>query len=101
MTLEILAKFTCLKGASSESSAHMRNDIKFSFFYQIKFLKSKEGSSMIQMGDQLSCDRAIKNLNNTYMFGNVMILRYRKTLNNYIYLESSIQYSSINLLNIE
>lgn len=56
---------------------------------------------MIQMGDQLSCDRAIKNLNNTYMFGNVMILRYRKTLNNYIYLESSIQYSSINLLNIE
>ena len=43
--------------------------------FQIKFLKSKEGSAMIQMGDQMSCDRAIKNLNNSHMFGNVLVLR--------------------------
>jgi hypothetical protein len=37
--------------------------------FKVKFLKSKEGCSMVQMGDALSVDRAMSNFNNTYMFG--------------------------------
>jgi heterogeneous nuclear ribonucleoprotein L len=36
---------------------------------RIKFLKSKEGVAMIQMGDAASCDRAMKNLNGCTLFG--------------------------------
>ncbi|KAK2156849.1 hypothetical protein LSH36_204g10060 [Paralvinella palmiformis] len=45
---------------------------------RIKFLKSKEGSAMIQMGDCLSRDRAIKNLDNHYLFGCKIHLGYSK-----------------------
>jgi len=37
---------------------------------RIKFLKSKEGSAMIQLGDGVSVQRAIENLNNVFFFGN-------------------------------
>ncbi|XP_064621995.1 heterogeneous nuclear ribonucleoprotein L-like isoform X3 [Lineus longissimus] len=39
-----------------------------------KFLKSKEGSAMIQMGDPLSCERVIAHLNNCFFFGNKLQL---------------------------
>ena len=42
--------------------------------FQIKFLKSKEGSAMVQMGDNASCDRAMKNLNGSFIFGNKLML---------------------------
>jgi heterogeneous nuclear ribonucleoprotein L len=45
---------------------------------RIKFLKSKEGAAMIQMGDQASCERAMKNLNNSFFFGSKMQLGYSK-----------------------
>lgn len=33
-------------------------------FFQIKFLKSKEGTAMVLMGDGLAVDRCVQNLNN-------------------------------------
>ncbi|XP_076464573.1 heterogeneous nuclear ribonucleoprotein L-like isoform X1 [Babylonia areolata] len=36
---------------------------------RIKFLKSKEGAAMVQLGDGISVDRAIQNLHNCYFFG--------------------------------
>lgn len=40
----------------------------FFFIFQIKFLKSKEGCAMIQMGDPLSVERAVSNLNGSVFF---------------------------------
>ncbi|KAA0189980.1 hypothetical protein HAZT_HAZT009914 [Hyalella azteca] len=45
---------------------------------QIKFLKTKEGCAMVQMGDALAVERAIGNLNNTSFFGSKMQLGYSK-----------------------
>lgn len=45
---------------------------------RIKFLKTKEGCAMVQMGDALAVERAIGNLNNTMFFGNKMQLGYSK-----------------------
>jgi heterogeneous nuclear ribonucleoprotein L len=45
---------------------------------RIKFLKTKEGCAMVQMGDALAVERAIGNLNNTTFFGNKMQLGYSK-----------------------
>ena len=36
---------------------------------QIKFLKTKEGTAMVQLGDPSCCERAMKNLNNCFFFG--------------------------------
>jgi heterogeneous nuclear ribonucleoprotein L len=44
---------------------------------QIKFLKSKEGAAMVQMGDGISVERVIQNLHNCYFFGSELRLRYR------------------------
>lgn len=43
-------------------------------FLQIKFLKTKEGSAMVQLGDPISVDRAIQNLNNSFFFGSKLQL---------------------------
>ncbi|BFZ11633.1 hypothetical protein BsWGS_14675 [Bradybaena similaris] len=45
---------------------------------RIKFLKSKEGSAMVELGDPLSVERAISNLNNAFMFGNKLQLSLSK-----------------------
>ncbi|XP_018026556.1 heterogeneous nuclear ribonucleoprotein L isoform X1 [Hyalella azteca] len=45
---------------------------------RIKFLKTKEGCAMVQMGDALAVERAIGNLNNTSFFGSKMQLGYSK-----------------------
>ncbi|XP_076041355.1 heterogeneous nuclear ribonucleoprotein L-like isoform X3 [Oratosquilla oratoria] len=45
---------------------------------RIKFLKTKEGCAMVQMGDALAVERAVANLNNTTFFGNKMQLGYSK-----------------------
>ncbi|XP_059162334.1 heterogeneous nuclear ribonucleoprotein L-like isoform X1 [Physella acuta] len=45
---------------------------------RIKFLKSKEGSAMIQLGDPISVERAIANLNNAFFFGNKLQLSMSK-----------------------
>lgn len=45
---------------------------------RIKFLKSKEGSAMIQMGDGLAVERAIQNLSNCYFMGRKMQLGHSK-----------------------
>ncbi|KAK2170731.1 hypothetical protein LSH36_1g24020 [Paralvinella palmiformis] len=45
---------------------------------RIKFLKTKEGSAMIQMGDSVSCDRAIKNLHNQVFFDSKLQLSFSK-----------------------
>lgn len=45
---------------------------------RVKFLKSKEGCAMVQMGDAASVNRAIQNLNNCYFFGTKMQLGYSK-----------------------
>ena len=41
---------------------------------QIKFLKTKEGCAMVQLGDALAVERAIGNLNNINIFGNKLQL---------------------------
>lgn len=41
---------------------------------QVKFLKSKEGVAMIQLGDNASCERAIKNINGCFVFGQKLLL---------------------------
>lgn len=43
---------------------------------QIKFLKTKEGCAMVQMGDALAVERAVANLNNTTFFGCKMQLGF-------------------------
>jgi heterogeneous nuclear ribonucleoprotein L len=45
---------------------------------RIKFLKSKEGVAMVQMGDSASCRRAIDNLNNCYIFNCKLVLGVSK-----------------------
>ncbi|KAK8385407.1 hypothetical protein O3P69_016316 [Scylla paramamosain] len=45
---------------------------------RIKFLKTKEGCAMVQMGDALAVERAVANLNNTTFFGCKMQLGYSK-----------------------
>jgi len=45
---------------------------------RVKFLKSKEGCAMVQMGDATSVERCITLLNNTQFFGKKMQLSYSK-----------------------
>ncbi|XP_037090820.1 heterogeneous nuclear ribonucleoprotein L-like isoform X4 [Pollicipes pollicipes] len=45
---------------------------------RIKFLKTKEGCAMVQLGDALAVERAIGNLNNINIFGNKLQLGYSK-----------------------
>lgn len=45
---------------------------------RIKFLKSKEGAAMVQMGDGISVERVIQNLHNCYFFGNELRLSHSK-----------------------
>lgn len=45
---------------------------------RIKFLKSKEGTAMVQLGDPASCERAIKNLSNCFFFGKKLQLAFSK-----------------------
>ena len=44
------------------------------FFFKVKFLKSKEGSAMVQMGDAMAVDRCMQNLNYVTLFGNKITL---------------------------
>lgn len=39
------------------------------FPHQVKFMKSKPGAAMVEMGDCYSVDRAITHLNNNFLFG--------------------------------
>jgi heterogeneous nuclear ribonucleoprotein L len=41
---------------------------------QIKFLKTKEGCAMIQLGDSLAVERAVQNLNNVQLAGSKLQL---------------------------
>ncbi len=45
---------------------------------RIKFLKTKEGCAMVQMGEGSAVERALTNLNNTNFFGTKMQLGYSK-----------------------
>ncbi|KAF4519160.1 hypothetical protein B566_EDAN008223 [Ephemera danica] len=45
---------------------------------RIKFLKTKEGCAMIQMGDGLAVERAVQNLNNVQLAGAKLQLGYSK-----------------------
>lgn len=45
---------------------------------RVKFLKSKEGCAMIQMGDSGSVENSIRHLNNVIFFGKKMQLGYSK-----------------------
>ncbi|KAI0229731.1 Heterogeneous nuclear ribonucleoprotein L [Lamellibrachia satsuma] len=45
---------------------------------RVKFLRSKEGSAMIQMGDNVSCDRALKMLNGCFFYESKMQLGFSK-----------------------
>lgn len=39
------------------------------FSCQVKFMKSKPGAAMVEMGDCYAVDRAITHLNNNFLFG--------------------------------
>jgi heterogeneous nuclear ribonucleoprotein L len=45
---------------------------------RVKFLKTKEGCAMVQMGDALAVERVVSNLNNTSFFGSKMQLGFSK-----------------------
>ena len=45
---------------------------------RVKFLKTKEGCAMVQLGDSAAVERAIANLNNTIFFGTKMQLGFSK-----------------------
>ena len=45
---------------------------------QVKFLKSKEGCAMVQMGDSVSVERSIASLNKVSFFGHEMQLGFSK-----------------------
>uniref|UniRef100_A0A0K8SVP0 RRM domain-containing protein n=1 Tax=Lygus hesperus TaxID=30085 RepID=A0A0K8SVP0_LYGHE len=45
---------------------------------RIKFLKTKEGCAMIQMGDSISVERCINHLKNTPLFGGTLQLGFSK-----------------------
>jgi len=45
---------------------------------RVKFLKSKEGCAMIQLGDAAAVDRAIHNLNGAFFFGSKIQVGYSK-----------------------
>nr|XP_022315358.1 heterogeneous nuclear ribonucleoprotein L-like [Crassostrea virginica]XP_022315359.1 heterogeneous nuclear ribonucleoprotein L-like [Crassostrea virginica] len=45
---------------------------------RVKFLKSKEGSAMIQMGDSLAVERSIQNLSHVTLFGSKLTLAVSK-----------------------
>lgn len=45
---------------------------------KVKFLKTKEGCAMVQLGDPLAVERAIGNLNNVNFFNSKMQLGYSK-----------------------
>ncbi|RWS30754.1 heterogeneous nuclear ribonucleoprotein L-like protein [Leptotrombidium deliense] len=45
---------------------------------RVKFLKSKEGCAMVQMGDPVAVERCINSLNNLTFFGKKMQLSYSK-----------------------
>lgn len=41
---------------------------------RVKFLKNKEGSAMVQMGDRESCERVTRNLNGAGCFGSKLVI---------------------------
>lgn len=43
-------------------------------FLQIKFLKTKQGSAMVQMGDNAAVERVMFNLNGVFLFNSKMII---------------------------
>jgi len=45
---------------------------------RIKFLKSKEGAAMVQLGDGISVERAIQNLHNCFFFDSELRLSHSK-----------------------
>ncbi|XP_077283489.1 heterogeneous nuclear ribonucleoprotein L-like isoform X2 [Arctopsyche grandis] len=45
---------------------------------RIKFLKTKEGTAMVQMGDSLSVERCVQNLNNVTVNDHTMTLAFSK-----------------------
>ncbi|XP_061183931.1 heterogeneous nuclear ribonucleoprotein L-like [Saccostrea echinata] len=45
---------------------------------RVKFLKSKEGSAMVQLGDSLAVERCMQNLNYITLFGNKITLGHSK-----------------------
>ena len=45
---------------------------------RVKFLKTKEGCAMVQMGDALAVERVVSNLNNSTFFGSKMQLGFSK-----------------------
>ncbi|XP_052275971.1 heterogeneous nuclear ribonucleoprotein L-like isoform X2 [Dreissena polymorpha] len=66
------------------SAAHMNCDRVFNLFclygnvVRVKFLKTKEGSAMIQMGDSSSVERAIFNLNGVFAFESKLVVTLSK-----------------------
>lgn len=64
--------------------AKMNSDRLFNLFclygnvMRVKFLKSKEGCAMVQMGDPASVEKCVQALNNLTFFGKKMQLSYSK-----------------------
>ena len=43
---------------------------------RIKFLKTKEGAALVQMGDSVACERVVNNLHGAYAFDSRMQVRF-------------------------
>lgn len=58
------AYFTGLHVSRASCTFHMPCDKLQALWSQVKFLKTKEGCAMIQMGDSIAVERCLQNLNN-------------------------------------
>jgi len=47
---------------------------------RIKFLKTKEGAALVQMGDSVACERVINNLHGAYAFDSRMQVSFSKQM---------------------
>lgn len=86
---EMVLRFSILNNFTNIITGLQQSTIASSFF-QIKFLKSKEGCAMIQMSDAVAVERCIRNLHNVNLHGREMQLGY--VYNTVVF--SAIKYST-------
>nr|CAD7568577.1 unnamed protein product [Timema californicum] len=67
----------CLYGNIAKCSLPITSSF-YHCFVQIKFLRTKEGCAMVQMGDSLSVERCLQNLNDVPLFDSTLQLGYSK-----------------------
>lgn len=66
--------FVCMEMLSKSSNYNNSSIFLNQFIFQVKFLKSKPGTAMVQMGDAMAVDRAIAGLTGMRFFDEKLAL---------------------------